>query len=90
MNINWSVRFKNVVFILQIVASIFVPILAYFGLRWEDMTSWGALWSVLVDAVQNPVVVVSTIVAIINAIPDPTTKGLSDSEQALTYTVPKG
>lgn len=90
MSINWSVRFKNVVFILQIVASIFVPILAYFGLRWEDMTSWGALWGVLVDAVQNPVVVVSTIVSIINAIPDPTTKGLSDSEQALTYTVPKG
>lgn len=90
MNINWTVRFKNVVFIFQIIASIFVPILAYFGLRWEDMTSWGALWGVLVDAVQNPVVVVSTIVAIINAIPDPTTKGLSDSERALTYTVPKG
>lgn len=89
MNINWKVRLRNPVFIAQILASFIVPILAYFGLRWEDMTSWMALWNLLADAVQNPVVIVSVIVSVWNAINDPTTAGLSDSSRALTYEVPR-
>lgn len=89
MKINWKVRLRNPVFIGQILASLIIPILAYFGLRWEDMTSWAALWNLLTDAVQNPVVIVSVIVSVWNAINDPTTAGLSDSNRALTYEVPK-
>lgn len=89
MNINWKVRLRNPVFIAQILASFIVPILAYFGLRWEDMTSWSALWKLLVDAVQNPVIIVSVIVSVWNAINDPTTAGLADSNRALTYEVPR-
>lgn len=89
MNINWKVRLRNPVFIAQVLASFIVPILAYFGLRWEDMTSWSALWKLLTDAVQNPVVIVSVIVSVWNAINDPTTAGLSDSSRALTYEVPR-
>ena len=53
------------------------------------MTTWGAIGQVLLDAVKNPVVIVSVVVSVFNTLTDPTTKGLSDSKQALTYTQPK-
>lgn len=89
MNINWKVRLKNPVFWAQIAVAILLPILACFGLSWEDMTTWGAIGQVLLDAVKNPVVIVSVVVSVFNTLTDPTTKGLSDSKQALTYTQPK-
>ena len=89
MKINWKVRAKNPVFWANLAAAVILPILAYMGLNWDDMTSWQALGNVLFQAVQNPVIVVSVVVSIWNLINDPTTKGLSDSAQALTYDKPK-
>ena len=89
MKINWKVRVKNPRFWAEVAASILLPILAYLGLSWQDMTSWAALGDVFVKAVQNPVIIVATIVSVWNAITDPTTKGISDSDQAMTYDKPK-
>ena len=86
MKINWVVRFKNPVFLAQITMSVFFPILAYFGLHWEDMTTWGAIGNLIFNAISNPVVLVAVIISILNAINDPTTKGLSDSSRALNHT----
>ena len=88
MKINWKVRKENVLFIAQIALSIFAPILAYFGMNWEDMTSWAAIGSLLWQAIQNPVVVLAVGVSVFNAITDPTTKGVGDSKRALTYDKP--
>lgn len=89
MNINWKVRIKNPVFWAQIAVAIFLPILTHLGLSWEQITTWGALWGLVVQAISNPVIVIAVIVSVYNAIIDPTTAGLSDSTQALTYTEPK-
>ena len=89
MKINWKVRVKNPVFWVEIGAAILLPILAHLGLNWEDMTTWVALGGVLLDAIKNPVIVVSVLVSVWNAITDPTTSGVSDSTQALTYEKPK-
>ena len=89
MKINWKVRFKNPVFWFNLAASIFLPMLAYLGFNWEDMTSWQAVGNVLLQAVQSPVIVASVLVSVWNLLNDPTTSGLSDSSQALTYTEPK-
>lgn len=89
MQINWRVRFKNPVFIVQIVLAIFTPMLAYFGLAWEEMTTWTSIGVMFWDAIKNPVVVVSVILSVWNAVNDPTTAGVGDSEQALSYTEPK-
>lgn len=89
MKINWTVRFKNPVFWAELVAAILLPILAHMGMNWEDMTTWAALGNLLLDAVKNPVIVVAVIVSVWNALNDPTTKGIGDSKQALTYTEPK-
>ena len=88
MQINWTVRLKNPVFWVQTAAAVFVPILAYFGLSWEDMTSWQAIGEVLAKAVQNPVVLCSAAISLWNAVNDPTTAGLTDSARAMTYITP--
>lgn len=88
MKINWKVRAKNPVFWANLAAAVLLPMLAHLGLNWADMTSWAALGGVLLDAVQNPVIVVAVIVSVYNCIIDPTTAGLSDSKRALSYTAP--
>lgn len=90
MKINWTVRLKNPVFWAQVLAAVFLPVLAYFGLQWEDMTSWAAIGEVLLKAVQNPVVVVAALVSLWNAVNDPTTAGFRDSHRAMTYKKPYG
>ena len=91
MKINWRVRFNknNVQFILRFILAVLIPILTYFGLKQEDLTTWTALGSVLVRAINNPYVIGFTIINVLNLIPDPTTKGLGDSERALTYVKPE-
>ncbi|MHC1723265.1 MAG: phage holin [Aminipila sp.] len=88
MKINWRVRFKNPIFLIQILCGVLGPIFAYFGLVWEDMTTWGCLLKVLLKAIQNPVVVVAVLISIFNAVTDPTTKGMGDSVQAREYKSP--
>lgn len=89
-NINWSVRVKNPVWWAEIIASIVLPLIIGIGMSWNDMTSWATLGQALVTAAGNPVVVVSMLVSLWNTITDPTTAGVGDSEQAMTYEVPKG
>jgi phi LC3 family holin len=89
MKINWKVRLKNPVFWGQVAVAIFLPILTHLGLSWEQITTWGALGNLLVQAIGNPVIVVAVIISVYNALIDPTTKGLGDSAQALTYDIPK-
>lgn len=89
MKINWKVRFKNPVFIGQLVLAVFVPILAYLGITLEDLTTWGKVGQVLFEAISNPYVLMLVIVSVYNSITDPTVAGLSDSKQALGYEKPK-
>jgi phi LC3 family holin len=89
MQINWKVRFKNPVFIAQLLLSVLAPILAYTGLSYADLTTWGALFDVLKQAVSNPYVLAMVAVSLYNAVTDPTTKGHKDSKQALNYQKPR-
>lgn len=89
--INWKVRFnkENILFIAQIVVSVVIPILTYFGLQASDLTTWAKVGETFVAAISNPYVVVMAFVSLFNAITDPTTKGIGDSTNALTYSEPK-
>ena len=89
--LNWKVRFnkKNILFIAQVIISVIIPVLAYFGLQASDLTTWSKVWETFVQAISNPYVVVMAIVSLFNAVTDPTTKGISDSTSALSYTQPK-
>ena len=86
---NWKVRFKNPLFIAQMILAVLTPILAYAGLTVKDLTTWQALGDLLIGALSNPYVLGLVVVSVFNAVTDPTTIGIKDSEQALTYTKPK-
>ena len=88
MNINWKIRLKNPAFWASIVLAVFAPILAYMGITAEDLSSWQALGSVLLQAVSNPYVLVLVIASFYNAVVDPTTRGISDSKRAQSYEEP--
>lgn len=85
---NLKVRFRNPVFIAQILLAILMPILAYAGLTLQDITTWAALGNLLWEALLNPYVLGLVVVSVWNALNDPTTSGLSDSARAMGYDVP--
>lgn len=86
--INIKVRFRNPVFIAQLILAVLTPILAYAGLTMQDLTTWKALGDLLLGAVKNPYVLSLVVVSVFNAVTDPTTVGVKDSERALTYDFP--
>lgn len=83
MQINWKVRLRNPLFIAQLVLSVVVPIVGYAGLTLADITSWGALISLLGNALSNPYVLGLVAVSVYQTVIDPTTKGHKDSEKVL-------
>lgn len=87
--INWKVRFRNPVFIAQLGMAIFFPILGYFGLTVQDLTTWKSVGELLINAISNPYVFGTIVISVWNAVNDPTTKGVMDSEQAQEYKQPK-
>lgn len=87
--INWKVRFKNPVFIVQLILAVLTPILAYAGLTMQDLTSWETLGNILLGAIKNPYVLGLIAVSVWNALNDPTTAGVKDSSLAMTYEIPK-
>ena len=82
--INWRVRIRNKAFWVSIIPAVLVLIqvvAAVFGYTIE----LGELGNKLI-ALANAVFVVLSILGVVN---DPTTSGLSDSKQAMTYELPK-
>ena len=82
--INWRVRIRNKAFWVAIIPAVLVLIqvvAAVFGYTLD----LGELGNKLIATV-NAVFVVLSILGVVN---DPTTSGLSDSKQAMTYELPK-
>lgn len=84
MIINWKVRAKNKNFWLAIIPAFFLliqSVAAVFGFEIE----FGALADKILVVVNS----VFSVLAILGVVNDPTTKGFSDSVQAMGYEVPK-
>lgn len=83
MNINWKVRIANKQFWLYIIPAVILLIQAVAGVFGFslDLTEMGDKLLEVVNAVFGVLV----IMGIVN---DPTTKGFSDSERAMTYIEP--
>lgn len=84
MNINWKVRISNKMFWLAIVPAVLLLIqvvAAVFGFALD----LGELGNKLLDVVNA----VFGVLAIVGVVTDPTTAGVSDSTQAMTYDKPK-
>lgn len=84
MKINWKVRIKNKNFWIALVPAVLLlmqVVAAVFGVT-LDLGDLGNKLLAVVNAA-------FAVLAILGIVTDPTTKGISDSEQALTYTKPK-
>lgn len=86
---NWKVRAKNPVFWVQLVLSAFAAVLAYAGLTAADLTTWASVGALLREAAGNPYCLFLVVSSVWNAVNDPTTAGLADSERAKTYDKPQ-
>lgn len=87
MRINWKIRFKNPLFLAQLVLSVLMPMFAYAGLTVQDLTTWKALGDLLLSAFSNPYVLGLVVISVYNAIVDPTTRGTRDSLNVLNREV---
>ena len=81
---NWTVRLKNKTFWLALIPAVLLlvqVIAAVFGYQLD----LGDLGNKLLDVVNA----LFAVLAILGIVTDPTTAGVKDSEQAMTYTEPK-
>ena len=84
MNINWRVRFANKAFWLALIPAALLLIqvaAALFGYALD----LGELGDKLLDVVNA----LFAVLALLGIVADPTTKGVGDSAQAMTYDKPK-
>lgn len=82
--INWKVRIRNKQFWLAIIPALLIliqMIAAVFGATLDFEQLSGKLIAVVNAAF--------TVLAILGIVTDPTTDGISDSKQAMTYDTPK-
>ena len=82
--INWKVRIKNKTFWLALIPAVLLLIqvvAAVFGYT-LDLGELGNKLLAVVNAVFG-------VLAVLGIVTDPTTVGISDSKQALTYEAPK-
>ena len=82
MNINWKVRFQNKAFLTGLISLVVVFI-------YDLLQLLGIAPVVTQSVVMQVAEGILTILGMVGVIADPTTAGLTDSRQALTYTSPK-
>lgn len=84
MSINWKVRIRNKAFWLAVIPAVLLLVqvcAAPFGYAW-DFGVLNAQLAAIVNAL-------FAVLAILGIVADPTTEGMGDSEQALSYENPK-
>ena len=82
--INWQVRVRNRNFWLAIIPAALLlvqAVLACFGVTWD--------YTQVSQELLGVVNALFALLAILGIVADPTTEGMGDSAQALTYTSPK-
>lgn len=81
MKINWKVRLKNPVFWLTVIPAVIALVYTVLGL-------FGVVPTISEDVLVNAVTAIISALTTVGVLIDPTTKGVSDSDRALTYEEP--
>lgn len=80
--INWKLRFKNKVTLTALIAAVV-------GFIYTLLTIFGITPRVEQDSIMQLASLVIMLLCSLGVVVDPTTAGVTDSKQALGYTVPK-
>lgn len=84
MKINWKVRVNNQTWWITLIPAVLVLVAAV-----ADLFGITLDLSVLGEKLVYAVKCLFMVLGILGIVVDPTTSGVSDSEQAMTYEVPK-
>ena len=82
MKINWKVRLQNKTWLLAMAAALLAFVYQLLGLL-------GITPAVSQDQIAQLVGLAINVLVALGVVVDPTTSGMGDSEQAMTYTSPK-
>ena len=80
--INWKVRLKNKVWLMTAIPVVLGAIYAVLGLL-------GIVPAIAETEIENVLITLVGALAVLGIVEDPTTAGVGDSKQALTYEEPK-
>ena len=83
MKINWKVRVKSKIFWVSLISALLLfaqSCLNVFGVEIEVVN--------LNESLNLVINSIFTLLAVLGVVTDPTTKGISDSQRALSYTQP--
>ena len=81
MKINWKVRLKNPVFWLTVIPAVIALVYTILGL-------FDVVPTISEDVLVNAVTAIISALSTVGVLIDPTTKGVGDSDRALTYEEP--
>ena len=82
MKINWTVRFKNKTFLIAFVGTVLTFVYTILGM-------FDIVPSVTQNMVTDVIMALINILVALGVVTDPTTQGIGDSSQAMSYTIPK-
>lgn len=85
MKVNIPVRLRNPWFWVGVIS----VALAATGIDVETLTSWPNVLTSVLDVISNPLQLAAVVLAVLAIFIDPTTAGIGDSLQALTYIKPR-
>lgn len=80
--INWKLRLQNKTTLITLATTIVAAV-------YSILATFGVTPSITQDQALNLVVAAVSVLVSIGVVTDPTTAGVSDSKQALTYETPK-
>lgn len=83
MKINWKLRLKNKATLITLATLII-------GFIYQILAIFEVVPKITQDNATAVLMLVINVLAGFGVVVDPTTKGISDSQQALTYEAPKG
>ena len=82
MKINWKIRFKNKVWLRFFIAAVL-------GLVYKALATFGIVPKIEQQALMDLFDMLLGVLLLLGVVVDPTTKGMEDSDLAMTYTHPK-
>lgn len=80
--INWKLRFKNKTTLIAMIGAVITFV-------YQMLSLLGVTPKISQDTVVQLVSLIINVLVALGIVVDPTTHGISDSEQALNYQVPK-
>ena len=82
MTINWKVRLQNKTFLIAFIGAILTFVYTILGMS-------GIVPSITQNMLTDAIMALINILVALGVVTDPTTQGIGDSSQAMSYTIPK-